>query len=305
MGWFNIQTPIEGEGTEFHANTPINSSMMLWARWRTNPPTILTPQGNEPVEHQDLNVTWTLVPNATYTIQMRNLRDNHITLPTENLPAGRGQFTIPVSALTAGDRHRVAVSTVTPDAVNGWDEREFNVRGATYNSMNRAELAQEILNRYNRTSASPRFINLRCWLSQGSGQPAGRNVFDNLTQTANRQQAQTPPGVNNTYLSEDMLRAILRMSDEWDNIIINAIAGAPHTMASDDEHHLGVAVDFQLLTNRNVSGANVSPIRILTFLEEDWGFLTQRNSGRARDPDYHMNITPNGGAFHLEIWGRN
>ena len=127
IGWFNIQDTTGG--TEFRANTTINSNVTLWARWRTNPPTILTPHNNATVEHQNLNVTWNLVPNATHTIQMRNLRDNRITLPTENLPAGRGQFTILASALTAGDRHRVAVSAVTPNAINGWDEREFNVRG--------------------------------------------------------------------------------------------------------------------------------------------------------------------------------
>jgi len=129
-GWFNIQDTTGG--TQFHADTPINSNVALWARWETNSPTILTPQdSDEPVEHQNLEVTWSLVPNATYTIEMHNLRDNHITLHPVNLPVGRGQHLIPASALTAGARHRVDVSAVTLNAINGLSQREFTVRGAT------------------------------------------------------------------------------------------------------------------------------------------------------------------------------
>ena len=127
LGWFD--TNAATGGTQIRANTPINSSMTLWARWRTNSPTIRTPQDNAIVEHTRLNVEWDLVPSATYTIQVRNLREDRITFPALNLPAGTMQFSIPACALTAGDRHRVAVSAVTSNAVNGWNQREFMVRG--------------------------------------------------------------------------------------------------------------------------------------------------------------------------------
>jgi len=103
--------------------------MTLWARWQTNSPTIRTPQDNVTVEYTRLNVEWDLVPNATYTIQVRNLRDDRITFPALNLPAGTWQFSIPAGALIVGDWHRVAVSAVTPNAVNGWSQRVFWVAG--------------------------------------------------------------------------------------------------------------------------------------------------------------------------------
>ena len=127
IGWFS--TSATTGGVERTSTFVVASDITFWARWRTNSPTIRNPLANATIERQNLVVRWDIVPGATYTIAMRNLRTDQITLPTVNLPANTGQFTIQASALGAGDRHRIAVSAVTANAVNGWSEREFYVRG--------------------------------------------------------------------------------------------------------------------------------------------------------------------------------
>jgi hypothetical protein len=131
------------------------------------------------------------------------------------------------------------------------------------------------------------------------------SAFANIEDTANGLQARTRATLNNgtavqnVFLSENLLRAMLRMNDQFGNIQINTIAGGNHTENLNDEHYRGVAADFQL----NALGlAGRTPASILTFLESTAGFMTQRNSnGQSRNPNYHGNGTS---MFHLEIWGR-
>jgi hypothetical protein len=295
MGWFNIQATTGG--TQFHANTPISSSVTvtLWARWQTNSPTILTPEDNATVEHQNLDVRWNLVPNATHTIQMRNLRENRITLPTVNLPVGRGQYSIPANALTAGDRHRVAVSAVTPNAVNGWSERTFNV-GATYNSMSREELAQEILDRHHNRSASGRHISLRFWASNMTDENR-RSAYMNIVDTAAGLEAtrsdvsDTGVAIGGTIpLSIHLLRAILLINDRFGTVTINSLTGGWHRTHSN--HYTGRAVDFQAV-NWRVYGTN-PPVQagpIIDYLRNTHGFVTQNPRGYiGEDNVFHLDI---------------
>ena len=303
VGWFT--SSLATGGTQVFENTLISGNMTLWARWNTSVD-ITFPAENQVVDVANLTVRFVATQGASLTLFLRNLTtnpnpsdpqtiSNRTVFPTSNI--------IQQHNLIPGHRYRLAIRAVL-NGVTAWSMREFSVAGGTtYDAMSREELAREILERNSGNSSTGRFINLRGWYP-ASGQPAGRNVFDNLTDTANGQQSQTPPGVSNVFLSRNLLIAILHMSDAWDGIIINALTGAPHTMLPNEEHHLGVAVDFQLATNGNVSGTNTSPLGVLDYLENTWDFRTQRNSGQARNPQYNGFRTPNGGVFHLEIWGR-
>jgi len=127
IGWFNTSSTIIGN--EITSTFVVTGDLTLWARWRTNAPVIQSPLTGVTVPRSDLTVRWNLVTGATYNIQMRNLITNQLVLPAVHISAGTSQFTIPSSALSAGDRHRIAVSSVTTNAVNGWSEVEFNVEG--------------------------------------------------------------------------------------------------------------------------------------------------------------------------------
>jgi len=224
----------------------------------------------------------------------------------------------------AGEPYAARASTWMPNNPNFVGLAEvrlsLNTIAMNYNAMNRRQLAQEILNRWYGTSISGRFISLRGWYPH-SGQPAGRSAYDNLRQTAAGLQATTRPTLNNgtplanVFLSEDLLRAILRINDQWNGIIINGLAGGVHTGLANDEHFLGTAVDFQARNNfpdmqintprgQEWSQHSVDHIEVMRFLENTCGFRTQRThwSPPVRDPGYFGRQT---GAFHVEIWGRN
>jgi len=162
-----------------------------------------------------------------------------------------------------------------------------------YNTMNRKQLAQEILNRHNGTSSTNRRINLLTVL-QDLNNTNRRSAFANIEDTAKGGRARTPWG--HTDLSPDLLSAILRMNDRYGTPQVNTIAGGTHLGGVDDPHARGLAVDLQS-TNHVVNGTGQRPAAILTYLESTWDFLTQRN---------HRNSNYVGDAvhFHLEIWGR-
>ena len=183
-----------------------------------------------------------------------------------------------------------------------------------YNTLSREALAQEILNRYIGSSTTGQFIDLRGWGTLMTNANR-RSVYMNLVDTANGDMATTRPEMQNVYLAENLLIAILRINDTFGTITINAIAGGDHTGRPNDEHFLGVAADFQAnpdyfleratlpdFIRPEDSNRNVRYEDVLQYLEETWGFMTQRNSGgQARDSTYYGNPR----AFHLEIWGRN
>ncbi|MDR2166678.1 MAG: hypothetical protein LBE35_02350 [Clostridiales bacterium] len=270
------------------------------------------PVSNEDVlERRAFTAAWDQVAGATsISFSMRNINTNAFVINAPNLPGNTRTFVVQANQLIVGHRYVIEVLARFASGPNTVSQRTFSVH-MDYNSMNRVELAQEILDRFNRRSASGRFIDLRGWFPT-SQQPAGRNVLDNLTDTAAGLRARTrPEEVPDTFLSENLLRAILRINDQWDGIILNALAGGMHTGSPNDEHFLGVAVDFQATNNNLVFGStgggtwrnSVSWVTVMNFLEATWGFRTQRTHGSppVRDPGYFGF----GGAFHLEIWGRN
>ena len=165
--------------------------------------------------------------------------------------------------------------------------------GMNYSAMNRRELAQEILNRHNGNSITGRRVYLVANLSQ-MNMTNRLSARANIQDTANGLRARTRAGEADVYLSEDLLRAILYMNDQFGWLQINTIAGGNHSAGS--RHFLGRAVDFQS-NNYVVSNTGQRPAAILNYLENNRRFLTQRN---------HLNspYIGNSNHFHLEIWGR-
>jgi hypothetical protein len=191
--------------------------------------------------------------------------------------------------------------------------------------MSRQALAQEILNR--RTggnSSSGRIINY--WRNpSGAEDGTGRSPRDNVQQTADGLQAtraiRSSDGIDiggTVFICEDLLRAILHISDQFGNIQVNALAGTRHYRYS---RHYGahvnaswysnlrhmpflcIAVDLQVNTTTGiVVGTNVTRETIIRFLENAWGFVTQSSFSLA--PSRSLN-SDNDGVFHLEIWGRS
>ena len=207
----------------------------------------------------------------------------------------------------------IRVASVHPDFPMGTRATEVvniqvQVRG--YNDMNRQELAQEILNRYHGTSATGRRICMRWW-ADNMTDANRRSAFANIQDTANGLMATTRPnnytGVNQVHLSEDLLRAILFVSDEWNNVQINAIAGGEHFGQHNIEEHIrGMAVDFQA-NDSGVVQINTGAMRedVLDHLEK-LGFRTQRTRGPndvgVAGPNY---IGPTNRVLHVSIFGRN
>jgi len=192
-----------------------------------------------------------------------------------------------------------------------------------YNQMTRGELAQEIIHRFHARSLSGRRI-LIPQLFDNATNANGRSAFANLTQTAAGQEAQrsdvsggSPPvAIGGTVpICENLLRAILRISDRYTNSIqINALAGTRHYRNSRHygQHNnstsyginlprLCMAVDLGV-SGGNVVGTGVTRQNVLTFLE-GIGFRTQRNATNA--PSNNNYDQSGAGVFHLEIWGRS
>ena len=163
-----------------------------------------------------------------------------------------------------------------------------------YNQMTRGELAQEILHRHHRRSLSNRQLTLMgAWGSMTND--ARTTVYLNLVDTAAGLAARRAATSNrndpiggSVFLTENLLRAILRVNDRFGAVTLNSLAGGRHTTESN--HYSGRAVDFQS-DNWRVRGPNVRPEPILDYLRGTRGFTTQPNSG------YIGHIT----AFHLDI----
>jgi len=157
--------------------------------------------------------------------------------------------------------------------VEGW--RAGNILG--YDAMDRVALAREILGR---SSIELHTLgDLRPYQIEGRRTPHD-NIYDTAqgltarTRTfyeVNARDLSTPPTgtpAPDVLLSEDMLRAILHLNDEFGAITITAIAGLNHHGGAQDEHVRGKAFDM-------VRIHGVGSRRILDFLEGK-GFITQR-----------------------------
>ena len=164
---------------------------------------------------------------------------------------------------------------------------------ANYNQMTRSELAQEILHRINGVSTTGRRISYNQLSGMHNG--SGLSPRDNLRDTAAGRQATRAPhsgGTNpvviggSVFLQENLLRAILRMNDQFGTVTINSLAGGRHSPTS--WHYEGRAVDFQS-TDSRVNGINLVPMPTVTdFLRNTWGFNTTGS--------YYVH-----NFFHLEI----
>ena len=210
------------------------------------------------------------------------------------LPEGTRLIVLGVS--TNGERTHVQVGTE-----RGWVRTDrmglpdlIPVNGMNYRTMNEQQLAQEILNRHHGTSTSGRRITLLVTF-EDMNVTNGRSSFGNIRDVAAAKGAMTHWGRRD--LSPDLLRAMLRMNDQFGTFQVNTIAGGMHLGGSNDPHARGLAVDIQS-TNHIVNGISQTPTAILNHLEGVWNFRTQRN---------HRGSTYVGSShhFHLEIWGRN
>jgi len=213
-------------------------------------------------------------------------------------------------------------------------------RPLNYDEMNRVQLATEILRRHNnflQGEAGPH-IYLNRWVADVDQRANQLDPYSNMQQAARGEESRTRfsfgPNPHYAYLSEDLLRAILYVSD-WayredegghGTIVINAIAGLNHSgTRHSDEHARGFAVDFSIQSNPwspNVSNIqnviNVdNRIEIRDYLEdmnfitqhnreEHWGFLTQQtpNLQRGEAGQHYIGDFRNIRSFHLSIWGR-
>jgi len=212
--------------------------------------------------------------------------------------------------------------------VNHWmSGREVVIGGdMDYETMDRVALANEILRRHDNVINNAPETEPRIYLRELFNPPPaltdknGRSSYANIRATANNQVATTRPTLNNgasvsdTYLSEDLLRAILRINDRFGIIAVNTIAGGNHTQNPRDEHYLGMAADFTVNASvPSTRGAGTvsnsitmnNRLQIINYLQDEWDFITQDN----RDSDIHFSVTPDGylgsGHFHISIFGRN
>ena len=119
--------------------------------------------------------------------------------------------------------------------------RHNNNSTQNYSQMNRRQLAQEILNRHNAG---------RLTLSSTSQTPNG-NPLNGIRLAANGHPAPTRRGGGHTtHLNENMLRAILILSDHY-RIHITSITGGPPSRYS--AHNTGNAFDVGMVNDRAVS----------------------------------------------------
>jgi len=187
----------------------------------------------------------------------------------------------------------------------------------------RVVLAQEILRRhYNLVNGLPGpHIYLREW-SGNMTYANRRSSYANMVDTANGLMATTRDRLNNgtpvpnTFITEELLKAILFISDNYYSIIINQIAGGNHTQQLIDEHYNGRALDFRAsggawsnlvggYVSNNITFANRQ--YIIDLLENN-GFITQQS----RDPNIHVGLNlvgyigglpwADGASFHLSIF---
>ena len=162
---------------------------------------------------------------------------------------------------------------------------------AEYQDMTRAQLAQEILNRY---YARPQRILLPEW-SANATRANGRSQYMNLRQAADGQRSTTRHG--STYLCRYLLKAILVLSDRYPNhtLKITAIAGHVHNSRTNNSlHYSGQAADFQWIgPHRNSpSAARTHHHPVLTPFLTSQGFRMQNGVSVAYyAPIFHIGIT--------------
>ncbi|MCL1934854.1 MAG: InlB B-repeat-containing protein [Defluviitaleaceae bacterium] len=289
-GWF-IQPNLI---TQMLASTIITGNLNLSARWRFT----ITFNGNGGQTPNPLILT----SGITVGELPRPTRDNHRFLGWATSQSNTN--ILPDGLLIEGN------ATL-------WARWEYVPMD--YNTMSRQTLAREIINRYRGNSTTGRFIDLRRWADNMTNANR-RSALANLEDTANGLMAETrrfyeenpdnfrtitsgTPAAN-TFLSADLLRAILRINDRFGPIIINEIAGGAHFGDRNDEHVRGIGVDFQS-NNFIVAGTGQRPEVILDYLENTWGFRTQRNHNPnelAYAPRTYIGIHNH---MHLSIFGRN
>jgi len=168
-----------------------------------------------------------------------------------------------------------------------------------YNDMNRASLAQEILDRVQGMSSSGRRIELRSpGPTSAAREGTGRSPRENLQQTAAGQQAQRALTANDgqpvggtVFLSENLLRAILRTNDRFGRFQINALAGTGHNRP-ESRHYQGQAVDLAAdghtvrYTSPSVSGIPT----VENYLRNTWGFITTGTYSNLHESWFHLEI---------------
>ena len=263
-------------------------------------------------------------------IDVRSGADAEILLNNNNFPEGRRVATTAADGNRRGiiDGAMVTITNHTSPItreINGetwiqvlsWrpsgDLLDF--RSSNYTTMGRIALASAILNR---TNIDPILIGgLRDYQTEGL-----RTPYWNLRHTAEGQMARTRTffQVNDdlstpyrgtpapdVFLSEDLLRAILYLNDEFGAIDIHALAGLNHRGGRDDEHVRGLAEDLSI--------QGVSARRILNFLDgvddaegNGLGFVTQRNRHirRSNIPGFAgPNYEGSAGHVHISIFGRD
>ncbi|MCL1934837.1 MAG: InlB B-repeat-containing protein, partial [Defluviitaleaceae bacterium] len=289
-GWF-IQPSLL---TQMLASTIITGNINLSARWRFT----ITFNGNGGQTPDPL----ILASGITVGELPRPNRDNHRFLGWATSQSGGN--VLPDGLLIEGNATLWA----------RWEYVPMN-----YNNMNRQVLAREILNRYHGTSITGNRIIMRRW-ADNMTDANRRSAFANIQDTANGLMAETRrfyeenpnnfrtitsgTSAPNVFLSADLLRAILRVNDRFGNIEITAIAGGAHFGGSLDEHVRGIGVDFQS-NNSIVTGTGQRPESILNYLENTWGFRTQRN--RHENEVFYAGRGYVGvhNHLHLSIFGRN
>jgi len=189
-------------------------------------------------------------------------------------------------------------------------------------------------------------IYLSRWVAELDQRIDLLDPFSNIMQTISGEKARTRAytwhegrlvPVPDTFLSEDLLRAILYVSD-WayrqdegghGAIVINALAGLNHSGGLRDEHLRGFAVDFDVNASPwspNLSISNTinvdNRVEIRDYLQDmgfitqrtrayHWDFLTQQNEdllSYAAPRNYVGDFRRQDGtlarSFHLSIWGR-
>ncbi|MCL1935380.1 MAG: hypothetical protein FWF57_03260, partial [Defluviitaleaceae bacterium] len=187
-----------------------------------------------------------------------------------------------------------------------------------YDTISRQALAREILNRYHGTSTTGLRIDMA--VLEGVSHANRTSPFANFEDTANGLMAttrryfeQNPNNwrtfsggtpAPNVFLSADLLRAILRINDRFGTVQINALAGTFHNGGSLDEHVRGMAVDFQSIGGV-VLNTGQRPAAILNYLENTWGFRTQRNRHENEVFYAGRGYVGNDRHLHVSIFGRN
>ena len=289
-GWF-IQPNLI---TQMLASTIITGNLNLSARWRFT----ITFNGNGGQTPNPLILT----SGITVGELPRPTRDNHRFLGWATSQSNTN--ILPDGLLIEGN------ATL-------WARWEYVPMD--YNTMSRQTLAREIINRYRGNSTTGRFIDLRRWADNMTNANR-RSALANLEDTANGLMAETrrfyeenpdnfrtitsgTPAAN-TFLSADLLRAILRINDRFGTVQISALAGTFHNGGSLDEHVRGMAVDFQSIGGV-VLNTGQRPAAILNYLENTWGFRTQRNRHENEVFYAGRGYVGNDRHLHVSIFGRN